>query len=298
MFCKKCGKEIREGDQFCGECGFPIEGGANEINYSTSQHKKPYKVEVNIPSFNFSGCRILDFAKIYFFRPLSFFSEFKNCDNAKTSIAMALVLPILYALICITYTQCIISSFFSGMKKIPDVLAKSGIIGLDEAMRLKSQLVASNELLTFKSQIQSMIDNKDLFFTSFAYLIGIIIMTAIILTLISIVILKVKINVSDILFISSVSYVPLVLSVVLASLASFISITLGAIVVISGYILSFITLYSGMRQFTDEKNDKVFIGMVILFLIISIILSITFTKKIESSLSDIMNYFKTLESIL
>lgn len=297
MFCKKCGKEIREGDQFCGECGCPVDG-SNERNYGTSQHENTYKVEVKIPSLNLNGCRILDLAKIYLLRPLSFFSEFKNCANAKTSIALALVLPILYGLICITYTQCIISSFFSGMKKIPDILAKSGIIEFDEAVQLKSQLIASNELLAFKSQVKNMIDIKNLFFNDFLYLLGIIVVTAMILTLINIVILKAKINVSDIFFISSVSYVPLVLSVVLASLASFISITLGIIIVVSGYILSFITLYSGIRQFTDEKNDKIFMAITILFLIISIILSITVTKKIESSLSDIMNYIKTLESIL
>lgn len=294
MFCKSCGNEIKEGDQFCGECGFSVNGSNN----NASNRENTYKVEVNIPAFNFNGCRILDLAKMYFLKPLSFFSEFKNCDNVKTSIAMALVLPIFYGLICIMYTGCIISSLFSGVKKLPDILAKAGIIGFDEVMQAKAQLAASSDLIALKSQIRSMISNTDLFFTGFLYLFGIIVVTTIILILINTVILKVKIKASDIFFISSVSYVPLVLSVVLASLASFISITLGIIIAISGYILSFITMYSGIRQFTDEENDRIFAVMSILFLLISIILSITVTKRIESSLSDIMSYFKTLEGIL
>ena len=110
-----------------------------------------------------------------------------------------------------------------------------------------------------------------------------IILTGVVLLILNAVVLKNKIKKEDVLFIVTASYIPMVLSVAAASLVTLISISFGLFILASGYILSFITLYSGIRQLSEETNDKTFMLMIILFLIISALLSICVTKYIETS---------------
>lgn len=156
----------------------------------------------------------------------------------------------------------------------------------------------SNQMLDIKNKINAMIDNKEIFLTGFGNVLVMIIVTAIILAILNSIILKNKIQFTDILFISISSYIPLVLSMALGTLATLISIIFGAFVIISGYILSFITLYSGIRQISNEKNDKVFTLMAILFLVISAVLSILIVQEIQSSIMTIVNNFNSIKQFL
>lgn len=293
MFCKKCGKEMKEGDMFCGECGERV-----VESRDNSQQNNSYKVEQSVPSFNVNNIQILKLIKIYLFKPLSFFSEFKNEETIKTSISLILGLPFLYGIINIIYSSAIVSSFFSGIKKIPDILANANIISFQEAIQAKTQLAMSTEFLTFRSQIENMIDNKKIFLNGFLQIFLIIIVTIIILEMLNILMLKSKIKAIDILFISSASYIPVLLALIVASLASLISILLGVFIIIFGYVLSFITLYSGIKQFSDEKNDKIFAVMTITFVIVSIIGTIIITKSFEDSLLTIKNFFTSLKRFI
>lgn len=293
MFCKKCGREMKEGDMFCGECGEPVAESRDNRKQRTSYEPGP-----SSPSFDLSNSQILKLIKIYLFKPLSFFSEFKGKETVKTSIALILGLPFLYGIINIIYSSAIVSSFFSGIKKIPDILANANIISFQEAIEAKTQLAMSTEFLTFRNQIENMIDNKKIFLNGFLQIFIIIIVTIIILEMLNMLMLKSKIKAIDILFISSASYIPLLLSLIVASLASLVSILLGVFIMIFGYVLSFITLYSGIKQFSDEKNDKIFAVMTITFVIVSVIGTIIITKSFEDSLLTIKNFFTSLERFI
>lgn len=299
MFCKNCGKEIKEGDLFCGECGTPV-GGQNPADNGASQkqNQNTYKVEVQMPAFNLEGCQILKLLKIYFTRPLSFFKEFKECDNVKTAAAMTIALPFIYAVLNMIYTSTIVSAFFSGLKKIPEFLAKADMISFEEAIRAQAEMSTSKEFYALKGTFKELIDYKKIFGSAFLQMLGIIAVIFIIIAIINAVMLKNKIKVSNIFFVASVSFMPFVLSVAAASIINFISILCGVFIIASGYILSFITLYNGVKELGNEKEDKIFFILVILFVLISIITAMFITKQAEASLLEIKHIFSSVEDLI
>lgn len=284
MFCKNCGNEMLNGDRFCGVCGQDQSGRVE----NSAGFISPTRVQNSV---------LLKLIKNYFIKPLSFFSELKGEDLVKTSVALFLGLPIIYGLLNMLYTSAVINSAFSMIKKLPNILASANIISEKEALEATQQLMMSNQVLQAKNNINAMVDNKDVFLNGTSQVLVIMIVTAVILAILNAIILKNKIKPIDIIFISTAAYIPLVLSMVLASVATLISILFGVLILASGYILSFITLYSGIRQISDEKNDKIFVLMTILFISISAILSICVLKRIESSLSETINIFKNFKGL-
>jgi len=280
MFCKNCGREVAEGDGFCGNCGQPAEN-----REGVKLHK-------------LNDFMIIKLIKTYFTKPLSFFSEFKNEDSVKTSVGLLVGLPIIYGLLNILYTSSLINSFLNLFNKLPDILSKAGIISVQEAIMAKKELLLSSEVEDMKNKISAFVDNKDVFLNGVGQVIGIIILTGIILAIINAAILKNKMSYKDILIISTASYIPLVLSLIVAIIATFISVIFGAFILISGYILSVITIYSGIRQLSEEKNDKVFMIMAILFVVISAVLAIVITKQFENSIIEITNAVKAMGNFL
>lgn len=284
MFCKNCGSEMLDGDKFCGVCGQDQSGNVGNSNGF-------------IPPNKVKDSSLIKLLKNYFIKPLSFFSELKGEDLVKTSVALFLGLPIIYGLLNMLYTSAVINSAFSMLKKLPNILASAKIISEKEALNASQQLIMSSEVLEAKSKINALIDNKEIFLSGASVVLVIIVVTAIILAILNAIILKNKIKPIDIIFISTVSYIPLVLSMVVASLATLISILFGLLILASGYILSFITLYSGIRQISDEQNDKIFTLMTILFIAISAILSIYIVNRVESSLLETMNIFNNFKNL-
>ncbi len=283
MFCKNCGSQISDGDRFCGTCGQQqSEGMGNSGGFT----------QVRI-----SDTGLIKLFKNYFIKPVSFFNELKGEDLLKTSVALLLGMPIIAGLLNILYSSALINSIFSIIKKLPSILAEAKIITEQEALQVSQEFMISSKILDAKSRIGALIDNKDVFLNGAGQVLVIIVLTAVLLAVLNALILKNRIKPADILFISTSSYIPLVLSMVLAIIATFISITFGLLILISGYILSFIALYSGIRQFSDEKNDKIFILMTILFILISAILAICIVTKIESSLVTLKSIMDNLEHL-
>lgn len=284
MFCKNCGSEILNGDKFCGICGCEQTGNSGMSRGTLTQVKV-------------MDTGLIKLFKNYFIKPVSFFSELKGEDLLKSSIALLLGLPIIQGLLNILYTSALINSIFSMIKKLPEILAGAKIISQQEALKASQELMMSSQMLDAKSKINAFIDNKEIFVNGASQVFVIIILTAIILAILNAIILKNKIKLADILFISTASYIPLVISMALASIATFISIIFGLLILISGYILSFITLYSGIKQISEEKSDKIFMIMTILFILCSALLSIFIMKQIESSLMSTMNIFDSFKRI-
>jgi hypothetical protein len=284
MFCKNCGSEMVDGDRFCGSCGQDQSGGVG----NSTGFVQPIRVKD-------SG--LIKLFKNYFIKPLSFFSELKGEDLVKTAVSLFVGLPIIYGLLNMLYTSTLINSAFSMLKKLPNILANAKIISEKQAIEAGQELMMSSEVLQVKSRINALIDNKEVFFSGASQVLVIIITTAIILGILNAIILKNKIKLIDIIFISTASYIPLVLSMGLASVATFVSIIFGLLILASGYILSFITLYSGIRQISEEKNDKIFILMTILFISISAILSILVVMRAQSSLAQMINIVNNFKGL-
>lgn len=283
MFCKNCGSEVLNGDRFCGNCGQPTSNAVNETTF--------------IPN-NLKHSVFIKLLKNYFIKPVSFFSELKGEDLVKTSVALLLGLPIISGILNILYNSALLNSLFGMIRKLPDVLANVGIITRQQAADAAKEMLMSDQILDFKNKINAMVDNKEIFLTGFAHVLIMIIVTAIILAILNAIMLKNKMQLTDILFVSTSSYIPLVVSMAVASLATFISIIFGGFIMISGYILSFITLYSGIRQLSDEKNDKVFTLMIVLFILTSVILSILIIQELQSSMLTIANGFNSIKHFL
>lgn len=284
MFCKNCGNVISDGDKFCGTCGHQQSGSAG-VSGGT------------IASVKLMDIGLIKLFKNYFIKPISFFSVLKGEDLLKSSIALLLGLPIIYGLLNILYTSALINSIFSMIKKVPEILVSAKIISQSDAIKMSQELMMSSEVLNAKSKINALVDNKDIFLNGFSQIMIIIILTAIILAILNAIILKNKIKPIDILFISTASYIPLVLAMAVTTITTLVSIMFGLLILISGYILSFITLYSGIRQISEEKNDKVFVIITMAFILGSIILSIIIMKRIESSLISSLNILDSFKSI-
>lgn len=283
MFCKNCGNQLIEGDRFCGNCGQNID---NPVSQTVEN------------SIKLNNSVFFELLKQYFTKPLSFFCELKDKDLVKSSVILLIGLPIINGLLSILYNSAVVSSIFSLFKKLPNILAEAGIITKGEAIKGQAELFTSNQFINFKDKVDNLIDNKEIFLSGAAQILIIIVLTGIILGILNAIILKSKIKATDILFISTVSYIPLILSMVLATIATFISIIFGMTILLSGYILSFITLYSGIRQLSNESNDKIFIFMIILFILMSAVLSICIVLRIDSSIMSIMNTFNTMKGFL
>lgn len=281
MFCKNCGNQIAENHTFCGNCGTKtFETSINSTGGSINNSHEFIKVK------NTS----MKFIKTYLSQPISFFKEVKNSeeDLNKVSLIVLTVLSVLHGFINIMYSSALINSSVSFIKKIPNLLAKSGVISPIEVSALTFDSDYLEFLEKYKSYYHNLIDNKDIFISGLIGLVAIVLVTAIVLQLLNIIILKNKLNFTKILFISTTSYIPLVLATLVGVIATMISMLFGVFIIMSGYILSFITLYNGILEFSEESKDKVFTMLTIAFVIISAVLSIAIIQYIESSLAGLM----------
>lgn len=283
MFCKNCGKAISEGDSFCGNCGTRIvsDGKSKKIN-----------VNLSLPKFSFKDIaikdlKIVEMMKMYFKKPLSFFKEINESELVNTCVTFLIGLPIIYGLLNILYNASFLSSLFSEMKKLPELLVEMGVIQSSEATAFKNEILLSSSLSNFKGQINSMVDNKELFINGFLNVLMLMLVTGIILYALNSLILKKKLNEKQIFLISTASYIPLVLSLAAATIVTFISMTFGIFIILAGYILSFITLYNGIQELSEESCDNAFRIMIVIFVCMSIILSIAIIGEFHDSLKTI-----------
>lgn len=287
MFCKNCGGQIKEGDVFCGNCGVK----ADDIPQRNQENDENSDKTI-------TNMKVFDDVKIYFKNPLSFFSKMKGSNLMIKSIVLILGLPIISGIFNVFYNSAVLNSIFSSVKNLPDLLVKSGLIDISQSSILKNGIVMSNEYYEFKNRIMTIVDNKEIFVSGFFQVISLMIVTIVVIELLNYVLLKNKIKQNEILFVSSASYIPLAISIIVASLVSLLSILFGILIIVSGYILSFITLYNGIKEFSNESEDKIFGIMVCLFILVSGILSFIIMKEVENSLVSIGKLLKSIESFL
>jgi len=286
MFCKNCGIVVSEDGTFCTNCGTPAEGGI-------SQSQTGSQVSIG-------DSAIVKLIKNYFKKPLTFLSEVKEEDLVKLSVSMIISLPIIYGILNMLYFSVFINTILKSLSKVPSLLAELGIISNNELVSAQKYFW-SNEYISAKNNIDTMlannVDKKDIFFNGILSFLAIVVVTGIVLFILNSVMYKNKMNHKNIIFISISSFIPLVIALLLASIVTNVSIIAGLFIMISGFILSCITLYSGVKQTSEESETKIFYSMGIYYIILSILLTIVVNSRLDAFVLSIASSLQYIERL-
>ena len=286
MFCRNCGSVVSENDAFCTNCGTPAQGG-------NSQNQKVGQVSIG-------DSAIVKLFKNYFKKPLTFFNEVKEEDSVKLSVIMIIAFPIIYGILKILYFSVLINTIIKSISKLPSLLAEFGIISKSDLV-LAQKYFLSNDYISAKNNIDTMISNivdkKDIFFSGMLSFLAIVVTTGIILFILNAVMYKNKMNYKNTIFVSISSFFPLVIALLLASIVTSVSIIAGFFIMISGFILSCITLYSGVKQTSEESETKIFYSMGIYYIILSILFTIVINNRLDGFSLSIVKALQSIKNL-
>ncbi|WP_294406335.1 zinc ribbon domain-containing protein [uncultured Clostridium sp.] len=271
MFCKNCGASVNTDDVFCGECG----GRVNSTGSTENIRRE------NIARAN---NEMVGKAKNYFMNPVSFLSQLGEDNLMKKILIFALGLPVLSGIINILYSSIFIKAILKTVEKIPNIFGK----GMASSL-FSTGIKMSDEYRELKDMLENLLDKNEIFMGGFIHVLGIIIITFIIIEIINIAILKGKMHHEKIMLLSAVSYIPLIVCMLAGAVGTYFSILFGFFMILSGYILSFINLYNGLKLYTKDEEDMVYKLMGLFFIILSVILSFIIVTQFKSSISSLMN---------
>lgn len=255
MFCINCGKEINDNDAFCQFCGQSTDIGTNKDVSNMSR---------NIDSGNFNKyahkntIKMGGILKSYFKRPITFFEEFKGQNLLKESIIMVVILALLNGIVNLIESSAIVTSLMKSLNKI------SSLVGAASSYNTYGQI---NSIQTV---LDTLIDKGQLFFFGIVYAAIFIGATTLIVLILNATILKNKISFKDIFFISTMSYLPVIIGMLVGSVITYLSIGIGILFVLVGYLAGAITLFNGIKKYSEENENKVLFIMLIYFAIILI----------------------------
>lgn len=292
MFCSNCGNKLEGGDEFCSNCGYKVSSRNTSVSSSKMIDFDSENIKKTISSYS-----LVKILKKYFINPLSFIKDFKGKELTRPVIELLISLSIINGFLNIFYTSTFIRKVFNVIKKLPNILVKSGVISPNEYLNDFYTGNIEKELTVIRTTIENYIDYKSIFFSGVARLLIMIVLTGIILLVVNAILLKGKNKIIDLFFLSCITYMPFVIASLLGTLATYISILFGWLIIISGIILSFITLFNGLKEISEETEDKVFITVAVTFIIFAIIASIFVATYVPSNISDFINKIKAMDSI-
>lgn len=292
MFCSNCGNKLEGGDEFCSNCGYKVSSRNTSVSSSKMIDFDSENIKKTISSYS-----LVKILKKYFINPLSFIKDFKGKELTRPVIELLISLSIINGFLNIFYTSTFIRKVFNVIKKLPNILVKSGVISPNEYLNDFYTGNIEKELTVIRTTIENYIDYKSIFFSGVARLLIMIVLTGIILLVVNAILLKGKNKIIDLFFLSCITYMPFVIASLLGTLATYISMLFGWLIIISGIILSFITLFNGLKEISEETEDKVFITVAVTFIIFAIIASIFVATYVPSNISDFINKIKAMDSI-
>lgn len=268
MFCINCGKEVKDEDAFCGYCGQPTNGGNEGIdsNLSGNLNNNNVNGSMNTTVNNFNKVvsentfKIGKILKIYFKNPLKFFEEFKGQDLLKESVIMLIVLAIFNGIINLIERSAIISSIMRSVNNMANVFTAG-----------TSSYNARGDVNGMQTVLNTIIDRGQIFLFGILYAAIFIGATTLIILILNATIFKNKMLIKDIFFISTMSYIPVVLGMVVGAIITYLSFGLGIVFIVVGYLAGAITLFNGIKKYSEENENKVFVIMLIYFAVILII---------------------------
>ncbi|MBE6067097.1 MAG: zinc-ribbon domain-containing protein [Clostridium lundense] len=267
MFCQKCGSELNEIDKFCEKCGNPV-GSPPNLNLSKGTYEN---VVNNLRDVTYSNNGIVTILKTYINKPISVFEKFHNKDVFGASIAMFILLPIIYGILAVLQLSEITNGIVKILKNIPTKMADMGFISAREAVEAITEMQTSSEVIEFSAKMKTFIDKTEVFKYSALFLLILIVLTICMIVLVNKLILNNELNFKSILFIGTMCFVPVILAFILQLIIGLVSINLSIIMLPIGFILSIVTLYMGLLQNLNATKDKVFLALGIVILAVSIV---------------------------
>lgn len=243
-FCRNCGQEINLGEQFCSNCGKSVADN-NDINSISNKVK-------NIMNSNFSIYikEILEVTKGILKKPIS---TIVNCDSKlkKESCGiLVLILSLLFGLLSIwsvKMSTSVADEFFA--------YSRNSILGSDGLLGQMSQLISG-----------SISSDKVFFLTSFLFIVAMLILFTS-NYLIGKYIFKSSVKSVTILKVISCSAIPFIIAFFLSIVLSYISSTLGFIVLFIGMITSLISLFRGITEVLSISEEITIFIIPISFLV-------------------------------
>lgn len=237
---------------------------------------------------------MLESIKTYFKNPISFFRKFKNSNLKPASVIIFIVNSIIVGIINLLTTKFIINGLVNrAVEVINNSISNNRI--LNALLNNSSSSINSVYSDNFKNFINQNIDGSYLFFIGFIRMAVLIVGTFIVLQIINASVFKNKLRIQDVMFLSSVSYVPLVIAMIVSCIVVNFSVFLAIFLFIAGVSMSVITLYSGINEYIDDRKDQVFRVVLIMTVIAAICFAIHASYNFDSFINFIQRLFSVVK---
>lgn len=296
MYCEKCGAELKENAKFCGKCGSSIFG--SEVSLSSNISKETYgNRDGNLKDIIYSSNGVISILKTYIKKPITIFEEFKDKDVFRSSLALGILLPIIYGILFILFTSVLVKGLIKNVMNTPNLMANFGLISKEEAFEATMEMQGGVEFFRFEQQLKSLIDNTQVFKYSSIFLLSLIVITIIIVAIINMIMLNKELNMQSIIFVVTVSYIPFIIAFIIQIIIGFFNINLSMIMIPTGIVLSTVTLFKGLSQYSNQSIDRIFlsIGMIIvlIYLMVSFLVN-QITITVMSKFGYMLNWFEMM----
>ena len=98
----------------------------------------------------------------------------------------------------------------------------------------------------------------------------------------------------NILFVSTVGFIPLILAIILNNVVIYISFVATVVIIMLGFIVSLITIFSGISQLVDVERDRVFCTILISSAALMCIVPLIMKTSLSSCIETIMGIVKSM----
>lgn len=263
-FCRNCGQEINLGEQFCSNCGKSVVEN-NDINSISNK-----ALNIRYSNFKIYINEILEVTKGILKNPVS---TIVNCDSKlkKESCGiLVLLLSVLFGLLnmwAVKMTTSVADELFSGLR--------SSILGTDGLLGQISQLING-----------SISSDKVFFITSFLFIVAVSMLFAS-NYLIGKCIFKSSVKSETILKVISCSAIPFIFAFFLSIVLSYISSTLGFIVLFIGMIATLIIFFRGITEALSISEEITIFIIPISFLVMFWVEYMVIIKILKNIFSNI-----------
>lgn len=286
-FCSNCGANINEDDIFCGSCGFNVKSDAATSQESTNTNNGIKKDSISIPKVPI----LRDLFSILV-RPVSTIENIIKEINQKTIIIISIVFAILQGLFLMWSVQ---QSFSMLDKKVIEFMKQ--LSNLDNIFNgLNNNSIDSQSLTFAMGKIDQMkqlihIPYGSIFIHGailFAIVVGILFIG---IYAISNLIFKIDSGSLTLFKIITLSTVPFLGGELICILLSYISSTLGLVILLLGLLISFSTLLVCIKDSLSLSVDKLIFIISITSIIMAACFAFVSWRFILSDANSIKNSF-------
>ncbi|MBU3113831.1 zinc ribbon domain-containing protein [Clostridium lacusfryxellense] len=263
-FCKNCGQKTNLGEQFCSNCGASVLEN-NDLNSISKKVKK-----IRNSHFTVYITEILEITKGILTKPVT---TIVNCDaflKKESCGILVLVLSVLFGLLnmwAIKMSTSVADELFAGLR--------NSIHGSDGLLGQMSQFISGD-----------IASDRVFFITSFLFIVAALILFAS-NYLIGKYIFKSSVKASIILKVISCSAIPFIFALLLSIILSYISSTLGFIVLFIGTIATLIILFRGITEALNISEEITIFIIPISLLVMLWVEYMVIIKILKNILSNI-----------